>query len=283
MKKILLISLIVFITIGCGGTASLSPPTPTAQVVEEPATQLLDSSNECGGKEYNPKTQFCDFRDKKLYKFVTIGKQIWMAENLNYAVEGSKCGGVIPKTVEDCYKEECEKVTLYSLEDENTENCNIYGRLYNWATAMKLDTVCNSISCVSHISAKHKGICPNDWHLPDKDEWDTLVTAVGGNAIAGTKLKAKSGWGWSEWGNIYGNGTDDYGFSALPGGFGIHSGWFLEVGISGAWWNANEDHSPLSPIAYYRSMESLEHWSIGRSSGHKSILKSIRCVKDSAH
>ena len=78
--------------------------------------------------------------------------------------------------------------------ENKDENCTTYGRLYNWSTAMKA--------------------CPSGWHLPSKTEYEALDKAVGGEEVAGKKLKAKSGW------NKNGNGTDDFGFPAMPGGGG---------------------------------------------------------------
>ena len=89
-------------------------------------------------------------------KAVEIGSQVWMAENLNYAVEGSKC------------------VDGKTLTDENTAYCDTYGRLYNFEAAKKA--------------------CPSGWHLPSYDEWDTLIKFVGTYSTAGMFLKAKSGW-----------------------------------------------------------------------------------------
>jgi hypothetical protein len=81
--------------------------------------------------------------------------------------------------------------------DDKPENCKKYGRLYDWDAAMR--------------------VCPYGWHLPSDYEWDVLMAAVDGTERAGEKLKAKSGWNNSYQGKS-GNGTDQYGFSALPGG-----------------------------------------------------------------
>lgn len=113
---------------------------------------------------------FTDSRDNHEYKKVVIGTQIWMAENLNYQ----------PATGYSwCYGNE-------------TTNCDVYGRLYDWAAAITS--------------------CPTDWHLPDTTEWNTLIQYVGGASNAGTKLKSNS----SLW--TLNSGTNVYGFSALPGG-----------------------------------------------------------------
>ena len=143
--------------------------------------------------------------------------------------------------------------------ENNLANCAKYGRLYNWETAMK--------------------VCPKGWHLPSNAEWDKLYRFVDGDK--GTKspyesetackyLKAKSGW------NKYGNGTVNYGFSALPGGYGNSDGSFTNVGYSGYWWSASENSSDY---AYTRSMSyynDYAYWDIN----YKDYLFSVRCIKD---
>jgi len=166
-----------------------------------------------------------------------------MAENLNYDVEGSKC-----------YR-------------NDPENCKKYGRLYNWATAMALQTSCNSSECANQIQPKHRGICTSGWHLPSDAEWKVLTDYVGGSA--GDKLKAR---GW----NSYDNATDDYGFSALPGGFGFPDGSFDNVGDYGYWWSTTERNSDY---AYNRDMYYV-YSSVSRNDIIKSRLFSVRCVKD---
>jgi uncharacterized protein (TIGR02145 family) len=168
---------------------------------------------------------FTDSRDGKKYRTVVVGKQVWMAENLSYNADGSKC---------------------YANEPAN---CQKYGRLYNWYTAMKA--------------------CPRGWHLPSKPEWEVLTTAVGGEKTEGKYTKAVSGW------NNNGNGTDAYGFSALPGGNGYSDGYFVNVGNNGNWWSASESHSNN---AYSRNMSyniDIIYWF-----NNKNYLFSIRCVQD---
>jgi len=200
----------------------------------------------CWTNWYNPKTLSCsngtlfmtDSRDNQTYKVVVIGTQTWMAQNLNYNVSGSRC---------------------YNNQESN---CDTYGRLYNWATAMNLPASCNSSSC--GINAKHRGICPSDWHIPSKAEWETLVSFVGSGA--GTKLMSATLW------NSYSGfpkGTDEFGFSALPGGYGLSGSSFNGVGDEGAWWSSSEDESILAYV-----------WRFGYSYSDKRFLFSVRCVKD---
>jgi uncharacterized protein (TIGR02145 family) len=177
-------------------------------------------------KAITEKGSFTDTRDGKVYKTVKIGTQIWMAENLNYEAEGSKCY------------------------DNNPANGQKYGRLYNWETAKKA--------------------CPPGWHLPSDAEWQELVNSAGGDKIAGEELKAKSGW------NSNGNGTDEYGFSALPGGRGYSDGVFDFAGSNGYWWSATE-YSASS--AWYRYML-YGRADVLRDSNDKTYLRSVRCVQD---
>jgi len=103
-------------------------------------------------------------------------------------------------------------------------NCNKYGRLYDWNTAT--------------------AVCPTGWHLPTRQEWKYLVTVTGGDA-AGTMLKKEAGW------IDDGNGTNDYLFSALPGGSRATDGSFKNAGNRGLWWTAAEYDADS---AYYRRM-----------------------------
>jgi uncharacterized protein (TIGR02145 family) len=182
--------------------------------------------------------------ESKSYKAVLIGTQTWMAENLNYNASGSKCGNGS------------------SLSDTNTSSCDTYGRLYNWATAMA-----NSASSSKNPS-EVKGVCPTGWHLPSDAEWTALTDFVGGSA--GTKLKSTSGW------NSNGNGTDEYGFSALPGGDGSSDGGFSSAGSYGYWWSATENDAS---DAYGRYMY-FNYASVSRSYYYETNLFSVRCVQD---
>jgi len=132
-----------------------------------------------------------------------------------------------------------------------TANCTKYGRLYNWETAVKS--------------------CPSGWHLPSNSEWEVLEESVGGKE-AGRKLKTKSGW------DNHGNGTDDYGFSALPGGGGYSDGRFYNVGLSGYWWSASEDISSKS--AFNRQMKDFYDRDVYWQNSDKGKFYSVRCLRD---
>jgi len=200
--------------------------------------------------KWNPVTQptgetFVDGRDGKTYRKVRIGTQTWMAENLNYDVPNN--------TTDVCYS-------------NNNANCATYGRLYNWSTAM------GGASSSSSSPSRVQGVCPVGWHLPSDAEWTTLTSYVGSNA--GTKLKSSTGW------NSYSGvpvGTDNYGFSALPGGYGNSSGNFNDAGYNGYWWSATEYDASYawSRYMYYND------GSVGRYNyGGKTGLFSVRCLQD---
>jgi len=174
---------------------------------------------------YNSSAHFCDERDWQVYKIARIGTQIWMAQNLNYNASGSICNGNLDS------------------------NCEMYGKLYTWATA--------------------KNSCPVGWHLPSKVEWNTLVDFAGGYSTAGTKLKARSDWKENS------AGTDNYEFSALPGGYRGSDGNFGSVGYHGYWWTSTEYNSTS---AYAYGMHYNDNLDVDAYS--KSGYQSIRCLSD---
>jgi uncharacterized protein (TIGR02145 family) len=175
---------------------------------------------------------------------VPIGGKEWMAENLNYDIADG--------TGSWCY------------------DCDKYGPLYDWSTAMTA--------------------CPAGWHLPSRAEWDSLAQNAGGTGYgsesdyhywwdAGKKLKSTNGWSSYTFGGVTysGNGTDDYGFSALPGG-GYGSGLldFSIAGDYGNWWTATEADAF---VAYSRGMD-YNNDDVYEYTDDKEYGLSVRCVGD---
>jgi uncharacterized protein (TIGR02145 family) len=196
-------------------------------------------------------TTFTDHRDGKVYKVVQIGGKRWFAENLNYAAEGSKCygegGEVVAGWNENGYP---VWATLSAAEVE--ANCAKYGRLYDWETALKAG--------------------PAGTHLPIDKEWITLMGNVGGKDIAGTRLKSTEGW------NDNGNGTDDYGFSALPGGNVEGDDLFTFAGVYGYWWSATSAKR-FDAAALVMQMFSGDERAVW-GGNYKRRPFSVRCVQD---
>jgi uncharacterized protein (TIGR02145 family) len=137
--------------------------------------------------------------------------------------------------------------------DNINTNCDTYGRLYDWETA--------------------KTACPKGWHLPSNDEWDVLIATVG-KPTAGTKLRARTGWSTS---SGYTVGTDDFDFSALPGGYSPYDNGFRDSGRFGFWWSATE--SDGNNNAWYRSM-SFSGVAVNDYHIVSMVLFSVRCIKD---
>ncbi len=193
-----------------------------------------------------------DDRDGKTYKTVKIGKQTWMAENLNFKVDNSSC---------------------YSNQEPM---CDKYGRLYTWDAAMDSAAVFSTSGkdCGNEnkCSATYpvRGICPKGWHLPTFDEFDSLKVAVGGRSKVGINLKAASGWE-NDW-----NGADTYGFSALPAGnrsFGLGSFW--SEGSKAFFWSSTERSEK---DAFQMTLTSDDQGVAANEI--KSASLSVRCVKD---
>ncbi|MCL2101360.1 MAG: fibrobacter succinogenes major paralogous domain-containing protein [Fibromonadales bacterium] len=130
--------------------------------------------------------------------------------------------------------------------ENNDAYCAAYGRLYDWCAAMSA--------------------CPDGWRLPSDADWYDLIRAAGSQEIAGEKFKSQTGW------NSNGNGTDEFGFSALPGGYGrsCHRA-FIGAGSSGFWWGATELGAWIMGADY----EGMEASFIGANAG-----LSVRCVRD---
>jgi len=191
-----------------------------------------------------------------------------MAKNLNFNKTGSKCWG--------------EGVTGVSA-DSSAKNCEKYGRLYDWATAMDLPPRCNSSSCAYLMTdSLHQGICPDGWHIPSDADWNTLAKRINPSctdntscAEAGIRLMATSGWG-----NASYNGHDTYGFAALPSGYCLSATDCRGFGSTGSgyayWWSTTES---ASSVADYRSVSAGGTY-LGYGYNSKSNYQSIRCLKD---
>ena len=135
--------------------------------------------------------------------------------------------------------------------ENDITNAKKYGRLYDWNTAKK--------------------ICPIGWHLPNNDEWQILINFAGSNSVAGNKLKAKEDW------NNNGNGTDDYGFAALPGGLlNLNAGGFIALGYKSVWWSDTEINSNKV------SSKGIDHDGnhVFQGTEDKAYMLSVRCIKD---
>jgi uncharacterized protein (TIGR02145 family) len=189
--------------------------------------------------------------DGNVYRTVTIGTQVWMAENLKTTRYND--GTEIPLVTEQSawYDLNAPGYCWYN-NDENT-NRDIYGALYNW------------------YALNTGKLCPPGWHVPSDEEWAVLISYLGGDAIAGGKMKDIS---TTHWLSPNRGATNSSGFTALPAGFRGKSG-FIPGSIALFWSSTTFDASD----AWTRYLQS-ESIVAGRNNGGMYHGFSIRCLKD---
>jgi uncharacterized protein (TIGR02145 family) len=194
-----------------------------------------------------------DSRDKERYKTVKIGNQVWMAENLKTTKFND--GKAIPLVTDDKKWEALTTPAYCSYKNDVDTYIATYGNLYNW------------------YSVNTGKLCPMDWHVPTDTDWTTLTTYLGGENIAGGKLKEE---GTTHWRSPNTEATNESGFTALPSGCRVSHGTFLGMGSYGGWWSAAGGYSVYS---WYRNM-GYDYSSVHRSALRKQDGWSVRCIKD---
>jgi uncharacterized protein (TIGR02145 family) len=195
-------------------------------------------------------------------KTVKIGEQTWMAENLN--VGTFRNGDLIPQAKTDAEwlraSEQGEPAWCYY--DNASKNGKIYGKLYNW-----------------YAVNDARGLAPKGWHVPSDEEWTTLADYLGGEDIAGGKLKERNTKHWL----IPNEGaTNESGFTALPGGYRNFNGTYFfnstyfSIGSHGFWWSSSES-APSTAYGQYMYYYSS---AVSRLYNFKTYGFSVRCVLD---
>jgi len=203
--------------------------------------------------------------DGNKYQTITIGTQTWMAENLK--VTHYPNGDLIPHITDNTA---WANLNANNTDDAycfyNNNNNTDYGALYTYAAAIGDNW--------GRDNADGQGVCPDGWHLPTDAEWTTLTDYLGGESVAGGKMKEI---GTTHWKSPNTGATNSSGFSALPGGGrGSYYGRFHGLGGYGPWWSATEDNSYSTYRRYLRN-DSAE---VYRTNDNKSNGLSVRCVKD---
>lgn len=193
------------------------------------------------------------------YTTVTIGTQTWLVENLKTTKYND--GTDIPNLTGD---DDWEVTTLgaFCWYDNNSANKSAYGALYNWYVAN---------------SGK---LCPTGWHVPSKDEVETLIANQGGDAVAGGNLKEA---GLAHWIDPNSGATNSSGFTGLPGGaryVGDYGGVeFQGIKSRGQWWSSTPYSQTSIKHSYYFDMW-FDNTSAGTGSRPKTSGMSVRCIKD---
>lgn len=178
----------------------------------------------CGGASKDG-TSKDETSKENTIKEVTIGKQVWMSENLN--VDKFRNGEIIPevKSEKDWISAGQNKQPAWCYYNNNPDNGERYGKLYNW-----------------YAVSDPRGLAPAGYKVPTDDDWNRLIDFLGGKGLAGKSMKSINFWADYEKDGIVrtGNGTNESGFSGLPGGYRGYKGVFNSIGNYGNWWSSSE-------------------------------------------
>lgn len=196
---------------------------------------------------------FTDSRDGHQYEFVQIHNQIWMKENLAYLPEVSPPANGSPSST---YYYVYDYMGSSVLAAKETSNYQEYGVLYNLPAALTA--------------------CPEGWHLPSDNEWTILIDYLGGESVAGGKMKEV---GYQHWNNPNTGATNSSGFTGLPGGRRRdYYGDFVAIGNSGTWWSSTQ-YQYASSSTWYRKMY-YSYGGVTREAFTNSWGHSVRCLRD---
>ena len=201
--------------------------------------------------------------DGNVYNTVTIGTQVWMKENLKTTKYND--GTTIPN-INDNTTWAALTTGAYSDYNNTPSNSTTYGRLYNWYAA-------DNNEATKVASNGGKNVCPTGWHVPTNAEWTTLTNFLGGESVAGGKLKET---GTTHWTTPNEGATNETGFTALPGGYRYANGTFNSVGSFGYWLSSTEysSNSIYNRYIYYNTIF------VYRSNFEKQFGFSVRCLRD---
>jgi uncharacterized protein (TIGR02145 family) len=194
----------------------------------------------------------CTDGDNNNYPVIEINTQIWMAENLK--TTKYEDGTNIPLVTDNT--QWLNLITMAYCDYGNTPgNSTTYGKLYNW-----------------YAATDSRNVCPTGWHLPNVSEWSALTTYLGGESVAGGKLKET---GTTHWLSPNYGATNESGFTALPGGYRGGTGTFASVRSSGAWWSSTGSTSDAWNLAVFYLSGVVYSSSVNKAYGF-----SVRCVKN---
>lgn len=190
--------------------------------------------------------------DGNIYNSVTIGTQVWMKENLK--VTKYNDGTDIPLVTDNAVWSSLATPGYCWYNNDIVTNKSIYGALYNW------------------YAVNTGKLCPAGWHIPSATEWNTLITELGGESVAGGKLKET---GTTHWNSPNNGATNEVGFMALPGGYRSNNGIPYDLGNYSTWWTSTEFNAKGASKTIINYLTSVLSDSYDKRFGY-----SIRCVKD---
>lgn len=189
-------------------------------------------------------------QDGNEYATIQIGTQVWIAENLRTT---KYCNGDLIPNVTDYTEWQNLTTGAWSHYNNDSQYDTLYGKLYNWYAVN--DT---------------RNICPCEYHVPTDAEWTILTDYLGGETVAGGKMKST---GTQYWLSPNTDATNESGFSGLPGGFRNFDGAFSNVGNYGYWWSSTGNGTDGAWFRYLTD-------DFGSFSGSKGLGLSVRCLRD---
>lgn len=191
--------------------------------------------------------------DGNIYRTITIGNQVWMADNLE--VTHYRNGDTIP-CITDTAAWSSLSSGAHCYYNNDIKNIAGYGRLYNW-----------------HAISDSRGIAPEGWHIPDDEEIATMINSLGGDTISAGKMKEG---GTAHWLIPNEGAANESGFSALPGGYRFNNGSYHTMGSNGYWWSATRSYEMYawSPRLYAGFAD------VRREPYYQQYGFAVRCIKD---
>jgi uncharacterized protein (TIGR02145 family) len=244
MKKIFLGLILISSLIAC--KKETKSPSTNVSGTKTDTTNVVDQPTSGYGPNISD-------TDGNTYKTVYIGKQRWMAENLKTTKYSD--GTVIPNVTD---ANQWTKLTIAAWCNYNNSDSLgiIYGKLYNWYS-------------INPISNGNKNVCPTGWHVPTRDEWQSMIVYLGKEI--GSKLKEV---GTTKWAIPNTNATNLSLFTGLPGG--NRSDGYYNIGINGIWWSSSN-----------KTIEIATGFGLSNNSDDPFFINtfmksgfSIRCLKD---
>jgi uncharacterized protein (TIGR02145 family) len=211
----------------------------------------------CGATNvHNPAKTYGSMTDQQgnVYKTIVIGTQEWMAENLKTTIYRN--GNVIDNVTDDVQWSGLTTGAWVSYNNDSQYDCP-YGKLYNWYAV---------------VDPRH--VCPTGWHEPTDGEWTTLTNYLGGESVAGGKMKST---GLQYWISPNTEATNESGFSGLPGGYRSYAdGSYNSIGSYGFWWSSSEYQVNLAWTRYlYFDFGNANQFNNTKQDGF-----SVRCLRD---
>jgi uncharacterized protein (TIGR02145 family) len=217
------------------------------------------SQHSCGANNvHNPAKTYGSMTDQEgnVYKTIEIGNQEWMAENLKTSIYRNGEPIATNLTYLEWLNSAITQIGAWAFYNNISQYDCPYGKLYNW-----------------YAVADPRHVCPSGWHEPTDGEWTTLTDYLGGESVAGGKMKST---GFQYWFGSNTDATNESGFSGLPGGSRFSLGEFSNIGVNGIWWSSSEN---AIAYAWDRSLNYDDANAI-RFPPNKTNGSFVRCLRD---